>query len=619
MTNYLILEYHPDCITLNWYEKFQNHEIELRYGNSEDGTEYDDYNLDKVRCAHILKHAAHLLWELRYNGENPSLRSGLKNDLSNYLYKISQGEGARASARNFIKSLLAIGMYCEVAECLQEYLSFVEDKPNQIQALDFNKIYADAGDIALFQEKNYEMALVYYRFAATQWKTAPEKETAQSSENLLKSERFNEFALKKWRDLVNSIEVIMRGKEPVSIIELCLTDRLQTIYADCIYKLQTYDIDCLQTAETLAQEVQHEGKLITDRLRLGAFMLESIRRNHLQAIIYTIGTRDHKPYDDVVIKAVRNSKGERFKEIRAFLASTKLGNASLTEAIYRFVEVMYEIDQILNVLRIKTPKMECAYYTTLRTFTHMLPFECGENRSDKYGRLSVMHVSYMNDPNEGLTVKKYIFGENMYSSFPEGRKTVNVPYVFLKCFTEKVDYLPMWELYGGHAEGVCVLIDWSEWKESSLYRVCYIRKEGNKYTIRPGENRGVSDSKAVKTHLNRIVEIQDKMDNTGKKVIERLISPILYLFKDSSYSYEQELRIMYYFDQVSDQFAHTRQEPPKLYVYTDNPIQIKEIILGPRFSKVSEFIPFFQEQLELMAKSTGTHPPVVSVSNIDFR
>lgn len=116
MTDYLILEYKPTYTSQNWYEKLQSREIELRYGNSNNSIDYDEYNLDKVRCAHILRHAATLIIEARNNPLDPGLRAGLKNDLSNYLYKVSQGEGTRASASSFIKSLLSLRMYSEVAE-----------------------------------------------------------------------------------------------------------------------------------------------------------------------------------------------------------------------------------------------------------------------------------------------------------------------------------------------------------------------------------------------------------------------------------------------------------------------------------------------------------------------
>lgn len=40
------------------------------------------------------------------------------------------------------------------------------------------------------------------------------------------------------------------------------------------------------------------------------------------------------------------------------------------------------------------------------------------------------------------------------------RKNARYPYVFIKCFTPQIDFLPMWEMYGDYAEGCCLVIDW---------------------------------------------------------------------------------------------------------------------------------------------------------------
>lgn len=42
----------------------------------------------------------------------------------------------------------------------------------------------------------------------------------------------------------------------------------------------------------------------------------------------------------------------------------------------------------------------------------MLPEKCTEedDTADRLGKLTVMHLSYMNDPNEGKTLQKAIYG-----------------------------------------------------------------------------------------------------------------------------------------------------------------------------------------------------------------
>lgn len=92
--------------------------IEQRFGNSYNSVDYEDYDIKNVRCGHILMHAATLLTKAKSNPEDPEIRTALKDDLSNYLYKINQGEGSGKTASLFIKALLSLGLYREVADCL---------------------------------------------------------------------------------------------------------------------------------------------------------------------------------------------------------------------------------------------------------------------------------------------------------------------------------------------------------------------------------------------------------------------------------------------------------------------------------------------------------------------
>lgn len=94
---------------------------------------------------------------------------------------------------------------------------------------------------------------------------------------------------------------------------------------------------------------------------------------------------------------------------------------------------------------------------------------------------------------------------------------------------------------------------------------------------------------------------------------------MLYLFKDDSYSYEQEVRILYLYSKVGKNFEHTPQQIPKLFITTDYCIQLKEIILGPKVSDISNRIPYLQEQVEKMCKEINADIPEITISNIDYR
>ena len=84
-----------------------------------------------------------------------------------------------------------------------------------------------------------------------------------------------------------------------------------------------------------------------------------------------------------------------------------------------------------------------------------------------------------------------------------------------------------------------------------------------------------------------------------------LLESVVYLFKDSSYSYEKEARVLYSYANYSKRIKNTNQSPPKLFVYTDYCVAIDELILGPKFEDVYLWSPFIKSQLEKMNKITG--------------
>ena len=118
------------------------------------------------------------------------------------------------------------------------------------------------------------------------------------------------------------------------------------------------------------------------------------------------------------------------------------------------------------------------------------------------------------------------------------------PFVFIKCFTSMVDYLPMWQMYGDAAKGVCIVIDWSKVKGINLYKVCYLSHTQNGYKLKGNENTGVK-AKEVMQLLRELKDTQAKLKNNDEKIIfDNIISPILYLFKDNSYSYVQSHKVL---------------------------------------------------------------------------
>ena len=306
--------------------------------------------------------------------------------------------------------------------------------------------------------------------------------------------------------------------------------------------------------------------------------------------------------------------------------SEKVWSDKLWEEVIELIKAIYTILNIHSILQVKTTPDDMAYYTTLDTFFYMLPAKVG--KGEKCGRLSVMNIAYMNDPNEGRILKRILWGEDD-SYDKEKRQSVKYPYVFMKCFTSRIDDLPMWEMYGDHASGCCLVLDWEKVSEQvagnkkvPLYRVCYINKTKKSYQVIQKHNPHIKEYvQDIKESLDGLQNIADVLkDNPDSmKCFMSILEQILYLFKDSSYSYEEEMRIYYNYPEVSDEFRHTGGAYPKLFVQPEFDIHLKEIIIGPKFEGLADKMPYIQEQVEMLCKETKAKVPKITMSGIEYR
>ena len=119
--------------------------------------------------------------------------------------------------------------------------------------------------------------------------------------------------------------------------------------------------------------------------------------------------------------------------------------------------------------------------------------------------------------------------------------------------------------------------------------------------------------------LDALCDLLDrKNDAACLEAMHSILNEILYLFKDSSYAYEKEVRICYQYPGVDEAFRHTSGEFCKLYVATDFPVAIKEVILGPKFLNRSEVMPYLQEQIDRMSEMCKMQVPQITLSDIEY-
>lgn len=466
--------------------------------------------------------------------------------------------------------------------------------------LDFHDLYQKYGDYALFIEKDTIMALKYYELAALDWyyfKGEVEWEISDQEKrevinrvkefDWLVNLRFGPWnKINQWKR-----QKVWSGEE-----------RYKEIFVLYIYNLKKQNS---QKICMYANAFYHAlDEMITqhcarNEIRWPLFMAYGIRETSLEYMLSVI--RDKGKMKELnettkrnIFRCIRSNQSKKLKPICDYANRVEDSDQAF-ECCFDMLEVMEHTRRIINCLRMKP--------------------------------LPDAELAYMNDPNEGRTLQKRLFsGDTPFEGDLNHRKEARYPYVFIKCFTPQIDFLPMWEMYGDHAQGCCLVIDWNRCMELGmevpLYNVCYLSKVGSHYKVEPQNNANLVDCVKLEQELDILSELCRRLWRESKACLEAvhsILDGILYLFKDASYSYEKEVRIYYQYPEVDSAFRHTLGDFGKLYVATDVSIEIKEVILGPKFMNRSDVMPYLQEQVDIMCKECGTRAPKITLSDIEYR
>lgn len=104
--------------------------------------------------------------------------------------------------------------------------------------------------------------------------------------------------------------------------------------------------------------------------------------------------------------------------------------------IFQYIKITMGSAHIRYQLLEREMDQELAYYTSLNTFSYLLPNK--DKNAKEWARFSIMHMAYMNDPNEGKMLLRFLKAAQEPGG-PYQRKPADYPYVFMKCFTSLID------------------------------------------------------------------------------------------------------------------------------------------------------------------------------------
>ena len=131
-----------------------------------------------------------------------------------------------------------------------------------------------------------------------------------------------------------------------------------------------------------------------------------------------------------------------------------------------------------------------------------------------------------------------------------------------------------------------------------LYRIAYIGKDFKLKKSELFDDDEINKLDESVNHLKqKLEENLDESDPFYKKAISKCIEEIRYLFKSVDYKYENELRILRYanLDPSNDKIKIDKTSGiGKLYVERENPIQIDEVIFGPKFANPEYVTPLLK-------------------------
>lgn len=600
------------------------------------GFEYGQDALDRV-CAH----AAYMAQKMeKYNDE--ASRSALSRDYRNAIKCLSVGKyGNRETIDRFTEYMLYEDwdtVFESITEMYEANKLLEQDKLIDYRFIpDYDRLFVTLADNALFNDDDFDIAIQGYTAATYEWKSK-----YADSHGIYSLPVGSKHKIK----LYISMFVSIRNGNYLGDDLSFLSEREGKIidsYKQIVLKYNQHD-EIVEDVEKLIQDINmiiRQLSIPTNNMYYSYNkhpMFDNSHINTLRTICVLIPSLYKFAYLDEIYLLTKASR-----EIQLRLKTKALGKLTyLRTTDYDWVSFIIpllkgdnswkalslvaktekDIKQIKKRLLINENIPHLAYYTTWETFSHMLPTDNITDDSN-VGKLSIMHLSYMNDPMEGKVLQQYL----NESDDCTGRKVEKQSYEFVKCFTQSIDYLPMWKMYGGDAKGCCIVINWDKTKKCNkgekieLYRVCYLSKKNNKYIYQKVDNNDKS--------LEGLGEIlaQLKKDIIALRKVEEdwslsdiLLSSIQYLFKDSSYSYEKEARILYSYTKYNNDIKETRQNPPKLFVYSNYRVVIDEIILGPKFENVYLWSPYIISQIEKMNKGAGFyHYTKLTLSEINYR
>jgi len=609
-----------------------------------------DYGVYTGDSENARDHLFSILKDVYVTRNNFDQRGNVEADLKNWLTCIDIYE-----YDDTLPKVLIIMVYLGYADIVyeqmeKEYQRFNESRNDPIMREAWKPAYfvhyMKIGDYFLFSKGNIAYTIKFYHLARSDWyglftENVYMEEITKEKKNELEKIFKNVLILDKINNLlpIEISTVPYCSKETIEFYNQYVRrkSRRRLLPKELLEVL----LDFIISRKKYFDNSVKKGKSIEEK-RILFFISHRLFEDSLEDIIAALGIEkiDLKSKERI-LNCLCMSERKRLTSISRLVIQYR-NEPDILKVLSLLMQSSLQIKEVLSILKVSELKAPISYYTSLSTFCYMLP-DWNKLDDKGIGRFSVMGISYMNDPNEGKTLQDFLQQTdessqwNKYITNSEtARKKIDYPFVFMRCFTQLVDDLPMWEMYGDGAKGCCIVFDTKTFQnineselDNALYHTCYIGDDGKSLCIKEEDNTGIADVYSLEDALVEIREVGKclfEKTNTNNELYKKacvefmnMLNQIRYLFKSAAYKHEKEVRLLYVYPQIDNAFLHTKEKWPKLYVRPDFPVRIKEIIFGPKCTSTNRFMLYLQEQIIKMCKKDNSDIPMITMSNIHYQ
>ncbi|WP_410534468.1 DUF2971 domain-containing protein [Streptococcus salivarius] len=265
--------------------------------------------------------------------------------------------------------------------------------------------------------------------------------------------------------------------------------------------------------------------------------------------------------------------------------------------------IFQDVESIKEKLKFKKEELDSirsfVHYTGIDTLSILIQKEKEEEKVKCSPVLRLSNARQMNDPKEGVIIFQLL-------DFSE--RQIEVDYIPSSYYFASMalkdennhidDSLPMWKMYGGNAEGICLtyhnkyiedLID----SEIEIYKVVYSNQVDEQF------NEPIKKTlEDLKKHLNKLKEDSQTVEDWNDKLKSALefLEPIRYLFKEGDYSYENEYRIIVNYEGREDELeVQDNSVPPRPYAFIRKQfLKYSEVKIGPNAKDIDFIAPYIK-------------------------